>query len=62
MLIWRDIYYIPLEIKEISMPVLNVGPWGKDLHKYTERVNKDDLFYFFIFLFYFYSIIIYLIF
>ncbi len=45
MLIWRDIYYIPLEIKEISMPVLNVGPWGKDLHKYTERVNKDVLFY-----------------
>lgn len=27
------------------MPVLNVGPWGKDLHKYTERVNRDDLFY-----------------
>jgi len=46
MLMWGDIYYIPLEIiKEISMPVLNVGPWGKDLHKYTERVNKDDLFY-----------------
>lgn len=46
MLMWGDVYYIPLEvIKEISMPVLNVGPWGKDLHKYTERVNKDDLFY-----------------
>lgn len=45
MLIWRNIYYIPLEIKEIFMPVLNVGPWGKDLHKYTERVNRDDLFY-----------------
>lgn len=45
-LMWGDIYYIPLEIiKEISMPVLNVGPWGKDFHKYTERVNKDDLFY-----------------
>lgn len=46
MLMWGDIYYIPLDIiKEISMPVLNVGPWGKDLHKYTERVNKNDLFY-----------------
>lgn len=46
MLMWGDVYYIPLEIiKEISMPVLNVGPWGKDLHKYTERVNKNDLFY-----------------
>lgn len=46
MLMWGNVYYIPLEIiKEISMPVLNVGPWGKDLHKYTERVNRADLFY-----------------
>ncbi|MDD2496454.1 MAG: M20/M25/M40 family metallo-hydrolase [Tissierellia bacterium] len=46
MLMWKDIYYIPLEeIKEISMPVLNIGPWGKDIHKYTERVYKEDLFY-----------------
>ncbi|QHI71394.1 hypothetical protein [Aminipila terrae] len=38
-------YYIPLDtIREQSMPVLNVGPWGKDLHKYTERVYKKDLF------------------
>jgi arginine utilization protein RocB len=46
MLMWKDTYYIPLEkIKEISMPVLNIGPWGKDIHKYTERVYKEDLFY-----------------
>lgn len=46
MLMWKDIYYIPLEtIKEISMPVLSVGPFGRDLHKYTERVYKEDLFY-----------------
>lgn len=46
MLMWQDVYYIPLEIiKEISMPVINIGPWGKDLHKYTERVFKEDLFY-----------------
>ncbi|MBN7773267.1 M20/M25/M40 family metallo-hydrolase [Clostridium aminobutyricum] len=45
MLFWGDMYYIPLDIiKEQSMPVLNVGPWGKDLHKYTERVFKPDLF------------------
>ncbi|WP_324822438.1 M20/M25/M40 family metallo-hydrolase [Sinanaerobacter sp. ZZT-01] len=45
MLFWGGMYYIPLEIiKEQSMPVLNVGPWGKDLHKYTERVFKKDLF------------------
>lgn len=46
MLMWKDIYYIPLEdIKELSMPVLNLGPWGKDFHKYTERVNIEDLYY-----------------
>lgn len=45
MIFWGDMYYIPLDIiREISMPVLNVGPWGRDLHKYTERVYKKDLF------------------
>jgi arginine utilization protein RocB len=45
MLMWNDIYYIPLDaIKEISMPVLNLGPWGKDFHKYTERVYMEDLY------------------
>ena len=44
MLLWGDIYDIPLEdIRELSIPVLNIGPWGKDLHKYTERVNLKDL-------------------
>ncbi|MGB5823103.1 MAG: M20/M25/M40 family metallo-hydrolase [Proteocatella sp.] len=46
MLMWKDIYYIPLEtIKELSIPVLNIGPWGRDLHKYTERVYMEDLFH-----------------
>ncbi|WP_077369183.1 M20/M25/M40 family metallo-hydrolase [Anaerosalibacter sp. Marseille-P3206] len=46
MLLWGDIYHIPLEtIKNISMPVLNIGPWGKDLHKYTERVCLEELYY-----------------
>ena len=46
MLMWKDIYYIPLEeIKEISMPVINIGPWGEDIHKYVERVYKEDLYY-----------------
>ncbi|MGD9568550.1 MAG: M20/M25/M40 family metallo-hydrolase [Sedimentibacter sp.] len=45
MMFWGDMYYIPLDIvRELSMPVLNVGPWGRDLHKYTERVYKKDLF------------------
>ncbi len=45
MLMWKDVYYIPLgTIKDLSMPVLNVGPWGKDYHKYVERVYKVDLY------------------
>ncbi len=44
MLMWKDMYYIPLEtIRELSMPILNLGPWGKDFHKYTERVYAPDL-------------------
>ena len=44
MLLWDDMYWIPFdEIGEISMPVLNIGQWGKGIHKYTERVFADDL-------------------
>lgn len=44
MLLWGKDYEIPLSlIKEMSMPVFNIGAWGKDLHKYTERVLKEDL-------------------
>jgi arginine utilization protein RocB len=44
MLLLDCVYTLPFdEINEISMPVLNIGPWGKDLHEYTERVFKDDL-------------------
>lgn len=46
MMMWEGIYNIPLEvIKELSIPVLNIGPWGKDFHKNTERVYKEDLYY-----------------
>ena len=31
-------------IREISMPCINIGPWGKDFHKLTERVLKEDLY------------------
>ena len=27
----------------LSVPVINIGPWGKDLHKFTERVYELDL-------------------
>ncbi|MDR0648571.1 MAG: M20/M25/M40 family metallo-hydrolase [Synergistaceae bacterium] len=39
-----DVYALPFdEINEISMPVLNIGPQGRDLHEYTERVLEEDL-------------------
>ncbi|MDR1138101.1 MAG: M20/M25/M40 family metallo-hydrolase [Synergistaceae bacterium] len=45
MLLWGNIYDIPFDdLDEISMPVMNIGPWGKDIHKYTERVFMEDLF------------------
>jgi arginine utilization protein RocB len=38
-------YSIPLEkIEMLSMPCMNIGPWGKDFHKLTERVYKPDLY------------------
>ncbi|MDL2298988.1 M20/M25/M40 family metallo-hydrolase, partial [Synergistaceae bacterium OttesenSCG-928-D05] len=45
MLLLNDLYDFPFNaIDAISMPVLNVGPLGKNIHKYTERVLKKDLF------------------
>lgn len=39
------IYSLPLDaIETISMPCVNIGPWGKDFHKLTERVLKEDLY------------------
>ena len=32
------------DIETISMPCINIGPWGKDFHKLTERVCKEDLY------------------
>ena len=26
------------------MPCMNIGPWGKDFHKLTERVSREDLY------------------
>ena len=38
-------YDIPFEeLEKISMPCINIGPWGKDFHKITERVYKEDLY------------------
>lgn len=42
---WDILYGIPIEgLRKLSMPVINLGPWGKDLHKITERVHKVDAF------------------
>lgn len=40
-----SLYDIPVtSIEKIAMPVINIGPWGKDFHKLTERVLKEDLY------------------
>ncbi|MCL2676104.1 MAG: M20/M25/M40 family metallo-hydrolase [Firmicutes bacterium] len=44
-MLYSGTYTLPLDlIEEISMPVLNIGPWGKDIHKYTERIYLPDLY------------------
>lgn len=36
---WNRQYTLPVEaIRSISMPVVNIGPFGKDAHKLSERV------------------------
>ena len=43
--LFGSFYDIPFEaIEDISMPCINIGPWGKDFHKMTERVYKEDLY------------------
>lgn len=39
-------YSLPLEeIRELSLPVTNIGPYGYDAHKYTERVEESYSFH-----------------
>jgi len=46
MMMWDNGYHIPFEkIRRISMPLLNLGPIGRGVHQYTERVLKSDLYY-----------------
>ncbi len=43
--LFGDFYDIPLEdINKISMPGINIGPWGKDFHKLSERVLTEDVY------------------
>jgi arginine utilization protein RocB len=42
--LWQKTYDLPFAgMEALSVPVINIGPWGKDLHKFTERVFKADL-------------------
>ena len=42
---YGSLYHISIsDIETISMPCINIGPWGKDFHKLTERVLKQDLY------------------
>ena len=43
---WGILYDLPISnLKKLDMPVINLGPWGKDLHKTTERVHRIDAFH-----------------
>lgn len=43
--VWGDTYSIPFtEMKQLQAPVLNVGPFGKDAHKFTERLHTESAF------------------
>lgn len=40
--LWGSLYSLPLkELQQLQLPVLNIGPRGKDAHKWTERLDVD---------------------
>jgi arginine utilization protein RocB len=43
--LWGKGYSIPLDVlEELNIPVLNLGPIGRDAHKWTERLDIDNAF------------------
>lgn len=43
--LWENGYSLPLkELEELNLPVLNLGPLGKDAHKWTERLEVNYAF------------------
>lgn len=37
---WGRAYHLPLaEMAKIGAPALNLGPWGRDVHQWTERIH-----------------------
>lgn len=42
--LYQNPYHIDFEaIERLDVEVLHLGPWGKDLHKKTERVYREDV-------------------
>lgn len=42
--LWGDSYRVDFEeIEQLNIPSVLLGPWGKDIHRRTERVNKKSL-------------------
>lgn len=43
--VWGDSYSLPFNLMEtLNAPVLNIGPFGKDAHKLTERLHMKNAF------------------
>lgn len=43
--VYGDLYNIPFQtMQELNAPVLNIGPFGKDPHKRTERLHMKNAF------------------
>ncbi|WP_088041751.1 M20/M25/M40 family metallo-hydrolase [Bacillus sp. EAC] len=43
--VWGDSYSLPFNLmKRLNAPVLNIGPFGKDAHKRTERLHMRNAF------------------
>jgi arginine utilization protein RocB len=43
--VWNDSYTIPFrDMQKLRAPVLNIGPFGKDAHKWTERLHMKNAF------------------
>ncbi|MCO7126548.1 M20/M25/M40 family metallo-hydrolase [Sporolactobacillus shoreicorticis] len=43
--VWNRVYSIPFEaMEQLSVPVLNLGPIGRDAHQWTERLDVDFAF------------------
>ncbi len=42
---WGEVYNIPFAaMQQLQAPVLNIGPFGKDAHKLTERLHQESAF------------------